>query len=173
MTRPGWKQKKRIQPWGWIPLDSECRAARVGQGTQVLRSARFGVARATGLEPATTGSTVRYSNQLSYAPGILTGGGAARSEHRYLRYADGVCQALRRAEALIARRRQIAVNPQAADGSAGRSPLAELADCGWQCVRLRTGGVRGSLPMVSIRGIPHARVQWPADVDVPDGLYRN
>ncbi len=26
-------------------------------------------ARATGLEPATTGSTVRYSNQLSYAPG--------------------------------------------------------------------------------------------------------
>jgi hypothetical protein len=25
-------------------------------------------ARATGLEPATTGSTVRYSNQLSYAP---------------------------------------------------------------------------------------------------------
>src|SRR6266852_1754914 len=27
------------------------------------------LARATGLEPATTGSTVRYSNQLSYAPG--------------------------------------------------------------------------------------------------------
>src|SRR5262245_3696177 len=26
------------------------------------------VARATGIEPATTGSTVRYSNQLSYAP---------------------------------------------------------------------------------------------------------
>ena len=26
------------------------------------------MARATGLEPATTGSTVRYSNQLSYAP---------------------------------------------------------------------------------------------------------
>ena len=25
-------------------------------------------ARATGIEPATTGSTVRYSNQLSYAP---------------------------------------------------------------------------------------------------------
>ena len=25
-------------------------------------------ARATGLEPATTGSTVRYSNQLSYGP---------------------------------------------------------------------------------------------------------
>ena len=25
-------------------------------------------ARATGLEPATTGSTVQYSNQLSYAP---------------------------------------------------------------------------------------------------------
>src|SRR5207244_3845635 len=29
-------------------------------------------ARATGLEPATTGSTVRYSNQLSYAPKILS-----------------------------------------------------------------------------------------------------
>ena len=28
-------------------------------------------ARATGLEPATTGSTVRYSNQLSYAPKLL------------------------------------------------------------------------------------------------------
>src|SRR5260370_23798277 len=30
--------------------------------------AAFRLARATGLEPATTGSTVRYSNQLSYAP---------------------------------------------------------------------------------------------------------
>ena len=29
-------------------------------------------ARATGIEPATTGSTVRYSNQLSYAPGLLS-----------------------------------------------------------------------------------------------------
>src|SRR4029077_5471975 len=29
-------------------------------------------ARATGLEPATTGSTVRYSNQLSYAPKICS-----------------------------------------------------------------------------------------------------
>src|SRR5262249_51576730 len=29
---------------------------------------RSASARATGLEPATTGSTVRYSNQLSYAP---------------------------------------------------------------------------------------------------------
>src|SRR5215217_1578622 len=29
-------------------------------------------ARATGLEPATTGSTVRYSNQLSYAPVAFT-----------------------------------------------------------------------------------------------------
>src|SRR5688572_15656462 len=36
--------------------------------TQVPRSARFASASATGLEPATTGSTVRYSNQLSYAP---------------------------------------------------------------------------------------------------------
>src|SRR5690349_5764967 len=31
-------------------------------------------ARATGLEPATTGSTVRYSNQLSYAPVQSLGG---------------------------------------------------------------------------------------------------
>jgi hypothetical protein len=30
-------------------------------------------ARATGLEPATTGSTVRYSNQLSYAPNANKG----------------------------------------------------------------------------------------------------
>lgn len=34
-------------------------------------------ARATGLEPATTGSTVRYSNQLSYAPGIRARAGDA------------------------------------------------------------------------------------------------
>ena len=33
-----------------------------------LRSLLFRQARATGLEPATTGSTVRYSNQLSYVP---------------------------------------------------------------------------------------------------------
>src|SRR5206468_1323072 len=33
-----------------------------------LRLLNLGEARATGLEPATTGSTVRYSNQLSYAP---------------------------------------------------------------------------------------------------------
>ena len=32
----------------------------------------FCLARATGLEPATTGSTVRYSNQLSYAPNPLS-----------------------------------------------------------------------------------------------------
>ena len=29
------------------------------------------LARTTGLEPATTGSTVRYSNQLSYVPKVL------------------------------------------------------------------------------------------------------
>ena len=50
-----------------------------------------GVARVTGLEPATTGSTVRYSNQLSYTPARCQrrcvvvvsrtrGVGAARSE---------------------------------------------------------------------------------------------
>ena len=32
---------------------------------------RLALARATGLEPATTGSTVRYSNQLSYAPKLF------------------------------------------------------------------------------------------------------
>jgi hypothetical protein len=31
----------------------------------------FCLARATGLEPATTGSTGRYSNQLSYAPKLF------------------------------------------------------------------------------------------------------
>ena len=30
-------------------------------------------ARPTGLEPATPGSTVRYSNQLSYGPKVLFG----------------------------------------------------------------------------------------------------
>ena len=37
---------------------------------------------ATGLEPATTGSTVRYSNQLSYAPlyQFLPGGSPAGAE---------------------------------------------------------------------------------------------
>ena len=38
------------------------------EGLRRLRFAGLRVARATGLEPATTGSTVRYSNQLSYAP---------------------------------------------------------------------------------------------------------
>ena len=39
-------------------------------GTRVHHTASeaLEVARATGIEPATTGSTVRYSNQLSYAP---------------------------------------------------------------------------------------------------------
>src|SRR5262245_12014330 len=32
----------------------------------------YSQARATGLEPATTGSTVRYSNQLSYAPSTIS-----------------------------------------------------------------------------------------------------
>ena len=35
----------------------------------------FYSARATGLEPATTGSTVRYSNQLSYAPKVFSDNG--------------------------------------------------------------------------------------------------
>ncbi len=37
-------------------------------GRKSLTRSRLFQARATGLEPATTGSTVRYSNQLSYAP---------------------------------------------------------------------------------------------------------
>src|SRR5262249_38515165 len=32
---------------------------------------RIAQARTTGLEPATTGSTVRYSNQLSYVPKVF------------------------------------------------------------------------------------------------------
>ena len=39
---------------------------RVGASAKAISCANM--ARATGLEPATTGSTVRYSNQLSYAP---------------------------------------------------------------------------------------------------------
>src|SRR4051794_32268442 len=35
-----------------------------------LNLRHFRLTSATGLEPATTGSTVRYSNQLSYAPSI-------------------------------------------------------------------------------------------------------
>ena len=42
------------------PRQSASGCTRIGDGS--LK------ARATGLEPATTGSTVRYSNQLSYAP---------------------------------------------------------------------------------------------------------
>ena len=36
-------------------------------------AATYDLARTTGLEPATTGSTVRYSNQLSYVPKVLFG----------------------------------------------------------------------------------------------------
>ena len=48
-------------------------AQRVSQNDSSRKSLACGyfcLARATGLEPATTGSTVRYSNQLSYAPKI-------------------------------------------------------------------------------------------------------
>src|SRR6476620_3245719 len=34
------------------------------------KTSGYSPARPTGLEPATTGSTVRYSNQLSYGPSI-------------------------------------------------------------------------------------------------------
>jgi hypothetical protein len=51
--------------------DAVKRCSTVAPGkTNKPRRFRQGLkARATGLEPATTGSTVRYSNQLSYAPG--------------------------------------------------------------------------------------------------------
>ena len=39
--------------------------------SRVAASAYRTRARTTGLEPATTGSTVRYSNQLSYVPNTL------------------------------------------------------------------------------------------------------
>ena len=43
------------------------------QETTKAREVRaFVKARPTGLEPATTGSTVRYSNQLSYVPSLLS-----------------------------------------------------------------------------------------------------
>src|SRR5262249_58763656 len=41
---------------------------RNDSGRKSLTCGHFCLARATGLEPATTGSTVRYSNQMSYAP---------------------------------------------------------------------------------------------------------
>src|SRR5262245_53592510 len=44
---------------------------QVKKPPQVFALQRLPLARATGLEPATTGSTVRYSNQLSYAPRCL------------------------------------------------------------------------------------------------------
>ncbi len=55
----------------------ECRTVGKPQEMQCLMAndgpkGNLNQARATGLEPATTGSTVRYSNQLSYAPGTET-----------------------------------------------------------------------------------------------------
>src|SRR5262245_26096697 len=49
-----------------MPSHLENRSSR-----KSLTRGYFCLARATGLEPATTGSTVRYSNQLSYAPKYL------------------------------------------------------------------------------------------------------
>ena len=39
--------------------------------SQVTAGPSLSSARARGLEPPTTGSTVRYSNQLSYAPEVF------------------------------------------------------------------------------------------------------
>ena len=47
-----------------------------------LLSQAFSSARATGLEPATTGSTVRYSNQLSYAPKLFSSTSLRHSAER-------------------------------------------------------------------------------------------
>jgi hypothetical protein len=41
------------------------------EAPQTLILAGLLLARTTGLEPATTGSTVRYSNQLSYVPRLM------------------------------------------------------------------------------------------------------
>src|SRR5262245_60746753 len=51
-----------------VQADVQAAESRKQQEPQVLDLRLFISARATGLEPATTGSTVRYSNQLSYAP---------------------------------------------------------------------------------------------------------
>jgi hypothetical protein len=75
----------QIPPCGWTPLprlavpvitarrglspprNTTC-LAHNDSGRKPFVCGHFSLARATGLEPATTGSTVRYSNQLSYAP---------------------------------------------------------------------------------------------------------
>jgi hypothetical protein len=54
----------RSDQWSANPRARDDDAAARGY----LLNVRNRKARATGLEPATTGSTVRYSNQLSYAP---------------------------------------------------------------------------------------------------------
>ena len=52
-----------------VPLYNDKRATKKAASAGFLLHLRpFESTRATGLEPATTGSTVRYSNQLSYAP---------------------------------------------------------------------------------------------------------
>src|SRR5262247_2063557 len=85
-------------------------------------------ARATGLEPATTGSTVRYSNQLSYAP-VRGAGDASR--------AGGVCKNRGRAGAHRSRPasfrahasgpRARAIKKPAVDHLDGRQPLFALS----------------------------------------------
>ncbi len=53
----------QIVPMAWAALRKAQR-----KGRSFLNCGLFQKARTTGLEPATTGSTVRYSNQLSYVP---------------------------------------------------------------------------------------------------------
>src|SRR5262245_57093546 len=58
----------------WPPTNEMARAASPKPAALCIS------ARATGLEPATTGSTVRYSNQLSYAPKYLSRSGLGQCE---------------------------------------------------------------------------------------------
>ena len=52
-----------------IAIDGDARVRVQLLGAKILKYRRWNdLTSATGLEPATTGSTVRYSNQLSYAP---------------------------------------------------------------------------------------------------------
>ena len=54
----------RIVPKVALPPD----LSRKSSSRKPLTYGYLRLARATGIEPATTGSTIRYSNQLSYAP---------------------------------------------------------------------------------------------------------
>src|SRR3990172_9044700 len=78
----GAKKQNPLRPRGLAAVDHRCpHSAQI----QVVSQAR-----PTGLEPATPGSTVRYSNQLSYGPkrlfsnALLTPGGWLLLRQRHL-----------------------------------------------------------------------------------------